>query len=451
MKFLNVHKEAVIVCQFILLLLCVAIIIFSSSYVVLNSVTLLFLLLNVFFTWLYTKKGLHVGFLFQITLLIFQGGRLISYALLPSQVWVSDLFDAGQTLQPETIKQFLIILCMCSYVSYIVFVLRSPFSIKQPIVISADVFLWIFFLTLPFYLYKNIFYIKYLLDHGGYIAIYLNEGEHLKEVGWLVRAIAGFSFSAYILYFTHEQNLKRLRMIMLLFLLIFSVELFVGLRGKYFTMVLLNFIFYAKKTGKGFQLKFLIIFLIVAIAISWFIAAFRENYTLEVSNPVADFFYVQGNSSIVSLLSIEQYERFHPHAWNYLYYQLLAPFINPSNTPPGSFFANDLSYYLNPLAYEAGFGTGSSFIAELYLMNGIISVFIGMLLISFVLSALNGLTQGLPGAISFSVLIGMVYIPRAPLLEALATFIKYGIPCIILYAIVYFLNGLYVSKKIEPQ
>ena len=49
---------------------------------------------------------------------------------------------------------------------------------------------WLYFLTIPFVIFKDVSYLRYALEHGGYLAIYVGEGEHTQQVGLTIRALA---------------------------------------------------------------------------------------------------------------------------------------------------------------------------------------------------------------------------------------------------------------------
>lgn len=62
-------------------------------------------------------------------------------------------------------------------------------------------FLILFLLLLPFDIYKKIFYLNYIIEHGGYIAIYANNGEHIEAVGTLVRILSLISTLCFYIFY----------------------------------------------------------------------------------------------------------------------------------------------------------------------------------------------------------------------------------------------------------
>ncbi|WP_147205733.1 O-antigen polysaccharide polymerase Wzy [Segetibacter aerophilus] len=425
-------------------------ILISGSETMWNIFGLFILLICTYFTWASTNKGLHPSFLFQLFLIFFQGGRLISYVLNGGKfpIWLIDLYASPTALSISTIRTTIFLLSICSYIIYLTTLIRLPVLKVRVPAISSNIFLIIFLSTLPFYIYKNVSYLQYIFTHGGYIAIYANNGEHLQSVGLVIRFLSNISFSAYLLYIFSEDKLKRLKYLMIFFVILFASELIIGLRGKYFVFLLLNILVYKQKIKKGFNISYLAVISALVVIASIFIASFRENRELDSSSLLSAFFYTQGNSSIVSALAVEEYDRFHPFSFNYLFKPILLSFRHQNLFKPGDIFATDLTNYLSPMSFDLGFGTGTSFIAELYLLSGIPTIIIGTFLIGLLMSVLRNYLYGIAGTMSFIILMGCVYLPRSSYFEPVSGIIKYGIPCLF----VYFLSiaaVLLINRKIS--
>jgi oligosaccharide repeat unit polymerase len=391
--------------------------------------------------------------LFQLFLIFFQGGRLISYLLNAGKatVWLLDLYTEPIPLSIASIKTTILLLAVCSYTIYFTTLIKLPvIKFKAP-AIPGKIFFFIFLATLPFYIYKNVAYLQYIFSHGGYIAIYANNGEHLQTVGFLIRFLSNICFSSYLLYIYSEKNVSRLKKVMIFFVGIFSIELIIGLRGKYFVFLLLNLLLYRQKINKGFKFSYLAFISLFVIAASIFIAFYRENREVESDSLLADFFYTQGNSSMVSAMAVEKYEKFHPYSLNYLAGSVSSLFQQQSNYRHGEVLAADFTYYLSPEAYELGFGTGTSFIAELYLLYGIPTLILGTFIIGIIMSFLKNYLTGLAGTFSFIILMGCVYLPRAAFFDPVTGIIKYGLPCLMVYffsiaCVLLFKRKIYISN-----
>ena len=403
-----------------------------------------------FFTWRSTNKGLHPSFLFQIFLILFQGGRLISFFLSGCNkiIWIVNLYSEPVYLSITTIKISILLFSISSYIIYVTAIVKIPVIKIPQAVINSNIFFFVFLTTIPFYIFKNITYLYYIFTHGGYLSIYIDNGEHLESVGIIVRFFANICFSSYLLYIFHEKDLKRVKYIMVFFLLLSSLELFIGLRGKYFDFFLLNVLMYRQKIIKGFKVSYLLFIGAFVIFSSVFISFFRESKEFESESLISNFFYGQGASSTITMLAVEKYNIFHPHSFNYIFNGLLLSFRHQNSFGPGSALANDFTNYLSPNAFDLGFGTGTTYLAELYLVYGIPTVVLGTFIVGIFLSLSKNYTQGLLGTLSFIFVMGCVYLPRTSLLEPFGEMIKYGITC----CTVYFFCTVYVlliNKRIK--
>lgn len=427
-----------------------AIVFLSNSEMVWNICALSAMAACTYFTWSSTNNGLHPSFLFQLFLIFFQGGRLISYLLNAGteEIWVIDLYGAPSVFSLSTIKTTILLFGLCSYIIYFTTLINPPIIQFKVPVISSNIFLFIFVITLPFYIYKNVAYLQYIFTHGGYIAIYANNGEHLQSVGLIIRFLSNICFSAYLLYIFHEHKLERLKFIMFFFLVLFSTELIIGLRGKYFVFLFLNILIYKQKIKKGFKIAYLAFISLFVVIASILTASFRENLAFETASLLPQFFYTQGNSSVISALAVEQYDRFHPHSLNYLFNATLLSFRHQNDFKAGDILAADFTNYLSPQSYDLGFGTGTSFIAELYLLYGIPTIIIGTFAIGLLMSIVKCYLKGIAGTFSFIILMGCVYLPRSSYLDPISGILKYGIPCLVVY-VLSIVCVLLINKKIK--
>jgi hypothetical protein len=85
-----------------------------------------------------------------------------------------------------------------------------------------------------------------------------------------------------------------------------------------------------------------------------------------------------------------------------------------------------------PEAYALGFGTGSSYLAELYLLGGGLAIGVASLAIGCVLTILSSKASGFAGAVSFWMTAGFIYYPRTMLQEPVHNLIRYGLPMLAL-------------------
>jgi hypothetical protein len=298
--------------------------------------------------------------------------------------------------------------------------------------VDARIYLGIFIALLPVYLYKNVYYFNYMMAHGGYLAIYRGT-EHLEGIGTTVRLGALLCLAAFTLYFFHEADQKKSRRALIIFLVVFASELLVGLRGKFFVVSLVLFLFYKLRFGGKFSARGLLTLVVAVIIISAVVAAFREQMDAgALLYLLVMFLSQQGVTAGVNLVVMEGLPYFLPNAGSYFWHQFAAPFYTQLDVPEGWFLANDISMLIMPNAYLLGFGTASSYLAELLLLGGWVGVGMGSLVIGWVLSSLRRFNQGVIGALMFWVACGIVYYPRTMLHEPVHNLMRYGAPILLI-------------------
>lgn len=298
---------------------------------------------------------------------------------------------------------------------------------------DAQIYRVMFICLLPLLLYKNIYYFKYIMENGGYLAIYQGT-EHLQGVGLLPRVGALLCLATFTLYFFHEPDQKKSRNALIFFLIVFASELLVGLRGKFFVTALIFFLFYKIRFGGKFTLRGLTMlsFAIVSIAILVEVMREQKDESSVVGSIFSGFLTQQGVSAGVSLIVLDNPTYFNKNSWGYFFHQFAAPFYAQPEVPQGWFVANDISMMIMPEAYALGFGTGSSYLAELFMLGGWVAVCIGSLAIGWVLTKATGFSQGVSAALTFWIICGIVYYPRTMLQDPIHNLMRYAIPTLLL-------------------
>jgi oligosaccharide repeat unit polymerase len=298
---------------------------------------------------------------------------------------------------------------------------------------DARIYRVMFFCLLPLLLYKNIYYFNYIMENGGYLAIYQGS-EHLDGVGFLPRLGALLCLATFTLYFFHETDRKKSKNALIFFLIVFSSELLVGLRGKFFVTALIFFLFYKLRFGGKFSLRGLVTLLLVIISIAITVEITREqkSESIVAGSLLTGFLAQQGVSSGVSMIVLDNASYFSQNPWSYFIHQFAAPFYSQPEVPQGWFVANDISMMVMPEAYSLGFGTGSSYIAELLMLGGWAGICIGSLAIGWVLTKAKRYTHGVPAALMFWVVCGVVYYPRTMLQDPIHNLSRYALPTLFL-------------------
>jgi hypothetical protein len=173
--------------------------------------------------------------------------------------------------------------------------------------------------------------------------------------------------------------------------------------------------------------------LVTVIIISAVVAILREQMGVgSLLYLLIMFLIQQGVTAGVNLVVMEDLPHFLPNAGSYFWHQFALPFYNQLETPEGWFLATDIAMLTMPNAYALGFGTGSSYLAELLLIGGWAGVCLGSLMIGWLLSKLRRFNQGVSGALMFWIICGIVYYPRTVLHDPVHNLMRYGGPILLL-------------------
>ena len=394
-------------------------------------VTLALYIALLYLAWRRFGCGRHPCFLFLGMLLIFQMGRLVGYALGATR----DPFDVVvQTLLPlhvsvATSEITLLIILLSATCIYAVCawntepVLLGP-GTGQRWLAACYVLLAT---TFPFVLYKNYEYFQFIRAHGGYLAIFTDSQALTGTAGPLVRFMSLVAANAFLLVFVLERRGRRLAAITVVFLSTSALELAIGMRGKVFLFLITLWFLRNLKTGKGFRMATLAV---VAVAASFFavaVSGFREMRTTSITGP-AGFLAGQGISMGVTQVAIQYRPLFRPHIASYFKSELVDAFYPGSHFTQGQLFDNDVSVFLNAAAFRAGFGTGSSYLAEAWIAGGLAGLVGVSILVGLLLRWLHWLGRNWIGAVIVAVLLpSVIYLPRAQTLGPLAAILKDGI------------------------
>ncbi len=361
-------------------------------------------------------------------LVIFQGGRLLAILFGSSD----DIFRIDlQTLIPFDIPEQarLTTLLLLSLSASAVYCASLALG-RKPVLSHANwghlapYALAVCLLFYPLHFYKTANYLQYVLQNG-YAALYFDDGQHLKDVGFLARSGSQICQAAFAFYFCWETSLPRLRRWTIPMFVTVVGELLTGLRGHSLLLIFSFLFLYKVKSNGRFSLRLLAPLATVMLFVSLFVASFREDVESDDRiNPAVLFLNSQGVSLQVTEVAVAERSQFERYRWNYLLYPILGEFVHQSDFSNGQRFSNDLSVALNARSFSMGFATGSAYLAEAYLVGGFAGVFLASVAIGWFLSRLNQWLADGRAPLAVMLLASVLFIPRSELMSPLSASIK---------------------------
>lgn len=400
--------------------------------------------------WHEHRGGRSPTFIFLSLGCVFLCGRALP-ALYGGESQLATIgFTAGYEVTIETVIIFVLLALTSFFFVHVGSLIpRAPTVLLTTSRSDARIYLVMFVLLLPAYLYKNIYYFNYVMSSGGYIAIY-QDASFLENVGLPVRVGALLCLAAFTLYFFHETDRKKSRLAVFFFLLVFSIELFIGLRGKFFVVALILLLFYKIRFGGSFSIRGLLILFGLVLALAILVEITRQGGSTIEGSLLIGFLVQQGITADITLIVLDDLQYFSQNSVDYFLRQFLVPFYSQPEVQQGWFLQNDISMRVMPEAYGLGYGSGSSYLAELYLLGGWAAVCIGSLFIGWLLSNLRRFYQGIGGAITFWVICGVAYYPKAMLQDPVHNLMRYAVPILFLAACCWLLRHLQ-QRKARPS
>jgi len=425
--------------------------IFGYSFINIREIKYLFivniLLVFVFYFKLFGKYW-HPIFIFLGTLTLFQGGLIIfgdydDY----SYVW---LMGANFSLTETAIRLTFLLISLSYW-----FTLIGGYFGKKSIVKDKNFsiysnhflnrikffFLIIYFLTLPFYVYKQLNYFSFFLKYG-YIAFY-QTSDYLEQVGYIPRAISFITPLAFLCFFLLERKKKNILFISLPFFIITLSLLFSGFRGSFFTFWLTFLLFYKQKFNNHISYKSLFVLISIISIFGLMISLFREGIQINLidifnNNPIFLFFKQQGVSYYVTAMAIEFRHEFAPRIFHYLVIEPFLAIFTKLGGTPGNSFATDLMIKINYDGFLHGYGVGSTYLAEAYLLGGIPFACFFSFVLGFLISRLFSYfeyTTIFNKLIIFTFMQYIAFLPRDLLFMPLAQTVKVAFYLPFLYVI----------------
>ena len=375
------------------------------------------LLLGIFLAgWRAFEGGRHPCFLFLGLLLVFQGGRLIAHIMgalpNPMEIIVATALPLRISTGAAEITLLLLVLsAVCVYAPCRIGYRPAIFRTGSEAQWLPALYVLIL-ITFPFAFYKNWAYFSFIRDHGGYLAIYTDSAAVLASAGALVRGFALVNSSALLTAYVFERRPKRIFGILILYFALSTLDLLIGFRGKFFSQTLVLWYIHKLKTGRRFNAAPLVATALVGIVVAILVAGFRQDQSIQLLSPIG-FLAQQGISLNVTEAAVAFHNVFARFGISYLWGGFLYGIVSPPVGLQHHLLTNDLTAFLNRDAAELGFGTASSYLAELYLAGGVFTVIFGSLAVGFTLHGLHASSRRAWGALLMAfALPSLIYLPR---------------------------------------
>lgn len=404
--------------------------------------TALLLVSLIVLAWNRFDQGRHPCFLLLSSLLFFQGGGLLAYCLgadndplrveymAPNPFYVSR-DEAGIALL------LLVLAAICIYAPCRWNYRRIPPPSDVKVRPYLPYLYLLFFFSLPVQLFKNYRYYEYIQEHGGYTVYFVNHAALAASVPFLVRIIPLITFPAMVAIFVFERRIKRLFLVTVLY---FSTALFILLLGsKVAAFSLIPALWYVARIKSTKPARIL---RLVAVAILLMMVAEAINELRggeEVITPFSPLkvMATQRDSFNVTEILVKYRKIFSPYALSYPLRELRDAFVpnDASNYYRGRSLDFDVPVFLNPALLAQGFGTGSSFVGEEYVIGGLAGVIIISVLIGFGLRLAHRLSRNAASLFLVALVLQQVLVmPRSGLLEWASVLMRSAISIVLLGA-----------------
>jgi len=398
--------------------------------------TVLLLSSLIVLAWKRFDQGGHPCFLFLCTLLLFQGGRLIGFCLgvtdnpLDIELFTPAPFSLSRE-EAGIVLLAIVLSAICVYApcrwSYRRIAPPSDRDVRR----YLPYLYVVFFFTISASLIKNYLYFRYALANG-YMAFFTDYYRLAGTVPLPVRLIAPLDLPVFLALFVIETRKKYLWTIAALYFAVAALYLAAGSRGGTLSLVLV--VWYVARVKSSKRARLLIPALLVVMLIGVAIAADANRDSpggeqLYILGP-GQFIAQQGLSLNVTELAIKYEHLFRPHIGAYLFHDLFEMFVpaDVSRYVPGGYLSWDMVVFLNPSLSKMGFGTGGSYLAEMYLVGGLGAVVVMSLLLGYVLNLIYACCSRAWGLIVVALILSdFLLMPRGDNLAWISTLMRNAI------------------------
>ena len=351
--------------------------------------TVLLLSFLIVLAWKRFDQGRHPCFLFLCALLLFQGGRLLGFCLgvTPDPLEIELFTPAPFSIPREDAGIVLLSIALsaiCVYAPCRWHYRRIPPPGDQAVRRYLPYLYVVFFFALSAALVKNYLYLQYVRDHGLYLTFFNDYYRMVANVPLPVRLIALLNLPVFLAIFVIEKRKGLLWMIAVLYFGVAGLYLATGSRGGTLTMALVLWYLARIKSSKRTRVLVPALLAAILICVAIVVDATRAGEQYYTLGP-PEFIAQQGVSLNVTEVAIKYQDLFRPHIASYLFHDLWGAFVpsDISRYVPGGYLSWDMVVFLNPSISGMGFGTGGSYLAEMYLLGGLGGVMVLSLLLGY--------------------------------------------------------------------
>ena len=405
--------------------------------------TALFLTSLVVLAWYRFDQGRHPCFLLLCSLLFIQGGGLLAYCLgahndplrveymAPNPFYVSR-DEAGIALLSLVLAAISIYApCRWNYRR-----IPPPSDVKvRP---YLPYLYLLFFLTLPVQLFKNYHTYQYIQEHGGYTFYFVSHAALTASMPFLVRIIPPLvTFSTFVAIFVFERKMKRLFLVTMLYFSTASFILLLGSKVAAFSLVPALWYVARIKSTKPARILRMVAVLLLLLMVAEAINKLRGGEDVITPFSPLKVLATQTDSFNVTEILVKYRRIFSPYALSYSLRELRDAFVatDASNYYRGRSLDKDVPAFLNPALVAQGFGTGSSFVGEEYVIGGLAGVIIISVLIGFGLRLAHHFSRNAESLFVVAMVLQQVLVmPRNGLLDWASVLMKSAVSIVLLVA-----------------
>jgi len=404
--------------------------------------TALLLVSLVVLSWNRFDQGRHPCFLLLCSILFFQGGGLLAFCLgadndplrveymAPNPFYVSR-DEAGIAL----LSLVLAAICIYAPCRWNYRRISPPSDVKvRP---YLPYLYLLFFLSLPIQAFKNYRYYEYIQEHGGYTVYFVNHAALAASVPFLVRIIPLITFPAMMAVFVFERRTKRLFLVTILYFITALFILSLGSKVAAFSLIPVLWYVARVKSTKPARILRLVAVTLLLLMVAGAINKLRGGEEVTTLFSPAKVLATQRDSFNVTEILVKYRKIFSPYALSYPLRELRDAFVtnDASNYYRGRSLDFDVPAFLNPALLAQGFGTGSSFIGEEYVIGGLAGVIVISVLIGFGVRLAHHFSRNVASLFVVAmVLQEVIMMPRNGLLEWASVLMRSSISIVLLWA-----------------